>query len=70
MKKYKIYAYKLYLPRDIARRIGVEKEKIIDLLEKNKTIGKKMGACWFVRGSEVLEINKILKRIISYYIQT
>ena len=61
MKKYKIYTHKLYLPRDIARRIGTEEEKIIALLEKEKTIGRKMGACWFIRGSEILGINKIFK---------
>ena len=61
MKKYKIYSHKLYLPRDVSKRIGVEKEKIIALLEKEKTIGRKMGACWFIRGKEILEIKKLFK---------
>ena len=61
MKKYKIYSNKLYLPGDIAKRIEVEEKKIIDLLEKEKTIGRKMGACWFIRGSEILKIKKLLK---------
>ena len=56
MKKYKIYSHKLYLPRDIARRTGIEVKKIIDLLEEKKTIGRKMGVCWFIRGNEILEI--------------
>ena len=61
MKKYKIYAHKLYLPRDVAKRIGIEEKKIIDLLEKEKTIGRKMGVCWFIRGSEILKVKKLLK---------
>jgi len=60
--KYRIYAHKLYSPRDVSRRIGIDVKKIIDLLEKNKTFGSKMGNFWFIRGSEILEINKILRR--------
>ena len=60
MKKYKIYSYKLYLPRDVAKRIGIEEKKIIDLLEEKKTLGRKMGACWFIRGSEILKVKKLL----------
>lgn len=63
MEKYKIYAHKLYLPRDVARRINIEEKKIIALLEEKKTIGRKMGVCWFIRGSEILEINKLLKGV-------
>jgi len=62
MKKYKIYAHKLYSAKDVERRIGIEKEKIIDLLEKNKTFGRKMGNFWFIRGREISEINKLLRR--------
>ena len=61
MKKYRIYAHKLYLPRDVGRRIGVEEKKIIDLLEEKKIIGRKLGNFWLIRGSKILEINKILK---------
>ncbi|MBA7548815.1 hypothetical protein ES705_41283 [subsurface metagenome] len=61
MKKYKISSHKLYIPRDISQRIGIEEKKIIDLLEEKKNIGRKMGACWFIRGSEILEIKKLLK---------
>ena len=61
MKKYKIYSHKLYSPKDMAKRTGIEEEKIIALLEEKKTIGKKMGNFWFIRGREILEINKRLK---------
>ena len=61
MKKYKIYSHKLYSAKDVERRIGIGKEKVIDLLEKNKTFGRKMGNFWFIRGREVLEIKKLLK---------
>lgn len=59
--KYKIYSHKLYSPRDIERRTGIKEEKIIALLEKKKTIGRKLGNFWFIRGSEILEIKKLLK---------
>ena len=65
MKKNKIYAHKLYSPKDMAKRTGIEEEKIIALLEDKKTIGKKMGNFWFIRGREILEINKRLKEIKS-----
>lgn len=61
MKKYKIYSHKLYIPRDIAKRIGIEEKKIIAFLEEKKTIGRKMGVAWFVRGNEILKIKKLLK---------
>ena len=61
-KKYKIYAHKLYIARDVAKRIGgIEEKKIIDLLEEKKTIGRKMGPCWFIRGSEIIKIKELLK---------
>ena len=60
--KYKIYSHKLYTPKDVSRRTGIDVKKIIALLEKNKTFGRKMGNFWFIRGSEILEINKILRR--------
>ena len=63
--KYKIYSHKLYSAKDVEKRTGIEKEKIIDLLEKNKTFGRKMGNFWFIRGSEILKINKILKRRVK-----
>ena len=61
MKKYRIHPFKLYSPKDISRRIDIKEKKIIDLLEEKKTIGKKLGNFWLVRGSEILEINKLLK---------
>jgi len=76
MKKYKIYAHKLYSAKDVERRMGVEEKKIIDLLEKRRTasiadiskfhlspkpFGRKMGNFWFIRGSEILKIQKLLK---------
>jgi len=60
-KKYKIYSHKLYSAKDISRRIGIEEKKIIELLEEKKTIGRKLSNFWLIRGSEILEINKLLK---------
>ena len=71
MKKYKIHLLKLYSPRDVERRIGIEREKIIAFLEKKKTIGRKMGNFWFIRGKEILGIRESLKGNknvkLSYY---
>ena len=61
MKKYRIHLLKLYSPRDVERRIGIEREKIIAFLEKKKTIGRKMGNFWFIRGEEILGIRDSLK---------
>jgi len=61
MKKYSIWSHKLYSAKDVERRIGIEEKKIIDLLEEKKTIGRKMGNFWFIRGREILEINRLLK---------
>lgn len=58
----KIYAHKLYSAKDVERKTGIEVKKIIDLLEKNKTFGRKMGNFWLIRGSEILEINKIFRK--------
>ncbi len=59
----KLHLYKIYTPRDIAKFILREEDKIIDLLEKKKTIGKKMMGFWYVRGKEVIEIQKLLKGV-------
>jgi len=61
MKKYKIYAHKLYSAKDVERRTGIEEEKIIALLEEKKTIGRKLGNFWLIRGSEILKIRELLK---------
>lgn len=60
-KKYEIYAHKLYSAKDVSRRIGIEEKKIIDLLEEKKTFGRKLGNFWLVRGSDIVEIKKLLK---------
>ena len=61
MKKYRIHPFRLYSPRDVERRIGIEREKIIAFLDKKKTIGRKMGNFWFIRGKEIVEIRKALE---------
>ena len=61
MKRYKIYTHKLYSAKDVSRRIGIEEKKIIALLEEKKTLGRKMGNFWLIRGSEILKIKKLLK---------
>lgn len=61
MKKYRIHPFKLYSPRDVERRIGVERERIIAFLDKKKTLGRRMGKFWFIRGSEIIQIRKALE---------
>lgn len=61
MKKYSIWAHKLYGAKDVEGRIGIKESEIKSFLEKRKNIGRKMGNFWFIRGSEILEINRLLK---------
>ena len=56
-----LHLYKIYTPRDVAKFILREEDKIIDLLEKKKTIGRKIMGYWYVRGSEVIKIQKLMK---------
>ena len=56
-----LHLHKIYTPRDIAKFILKKEEDIINLLEKKKTIGKKMMGYWYVRGKETIEIQKLLK---------
>ena len=56
-----LYLYKLYTPRDIAEILLRKEEEIIALLEKKKTIGRKIMGFWYVRGKQIIEIQKLLK---------
>lgn len=59
----KLYLYKLYTPRDIAKILQRKEEEIINLLEREKTkiLGRKILGFWYVRGKQVIEIQKLLK---------
>ena len=57
----KLHLYKIYTIRDVAIFILKKEEEIIALLEKKKTIGRKIMGFWYVRGKEVIEIQKLLK---------
>lgn len=60
----KLYTYKLYTPREIAKILSRKEEEIITLLEKERakgTLGRKIFGFWYVRGKEILEIQKLLK---------
>ena len=50
----------MYTPRDVARFILRKEEDIIALLEKEK-IGKKICGFWYVKGKQIIEIQKKLK---------
>lgn len=57
----KLHLHKMYTPRQVSKYILRKEEDIITLLERKKTIGKKMFGYWYVRGSEVIEIQKLMK---------
>lgn len=57
----KLHLHKIYTPRDVSIFILREEKDIITLLGKKKTIGKNMRGFWYVRGREVIEIQKLLK---------
>ena len=56
-----LHLYKIYTPRDVAKFILGKEGDIINLLEKKKTIGRKMMGFWYIRGKEVIEIQKLMK---------
>ena len=60
----KLYLHKLYMPRDISKILQRKEEEIIALLERERTkgiLGRKMLGFWYVRGKQVIEIQKLLK---------
>ena len=57
----KLHLYKIYTPQDVAIFISRKEEDIVALLEEKKTIGKKMMGFWYIRGKEVIEIQKLMK---------
>ena len=56
-----LHLYKIYTPRDVAKFILRKEGDIINLLEKKKTIGRKIMGFWYIRGKEVIEIQKLMK---------
>jgi len=56
-----LHLYKLYTPSDVSKIIQRKEEDIITLLEENKAEGRKFGNFWYIRGSEVIKIQKLLK---------
>jgi len=60
----KLYLHKLYTPQDIAKILQRKEEEIIALLERERTkgvLGRKIMGFWYVRGKQVIEIQKLLK---------
>lgn len=60
----KLHLYKMYTPSDIAKILLRKEEEIIALLEgkrKDGLLGRKIFGFWYVRGKEILEIQKLLK---------
>jgi len=56
-----LHFHKLYTPSDVSKIIQRKEEDIITLLEENKAEGRKFGNFWYIRGSEVVQIQKLLK---------
>ena len=59
-----LHLYKLYTPQDISKILSRKEEEIIDLLERERTkgiLGRKILGFWYVRGKQVIEIQKLLK---------
>lgn len=60
----KLHLHKIYTPRDVSIFILREEKDIIALLEKNRKsgiLGRKIMGFWYVRGREVIEIQKLMK---------
>ena len=61
-----LHLYKIYTPRDVAKFISRKEEDIITLLEKKRPsgkLGRKIMGFWYVRGKEIIEIQKLLKGV-------
>ena len=56
-----LHFHKLYTPSDVSKIIQRKEEDIITLLEENKAEGRKFGNFWYIRGREVIKIQKLLK---------
>ena len=61
-----LHLYKIYTPRDVAKFISRKEEDIIALLEKKRSsgkLGRKIMGFWYVRGREVVTIQKLMKEV-------
>ena len=59
-----LHLYKIYTPRDIVIFILKKEEDIIALLEKNRKsglLGRKIFGFWYIRGSDIIKIQKLMK---------
>ena len=59
----KLHFYKMYTPRDVSIFISRKEKDIIKLLEEGKAKGIKLMGYWYVRGKEVIEIQKLMKEV-------
>jgi len=50
--------FKMYTLKDVERRTGIKEDKIKSFLEGRKDIGRKIGDMWFIRGREILLIER------------
>ena len=60
----KLHLYKIYTPRDVSKFILREEKDIVALLERERpkgVIGRKMMGYWYIRGRDVIKIQKLLK---------
>lgn len=55
-----IIYYKLYSLKDVGKKIGIEENEIRSFLEKKKTIGRKLGDFWLIKGKDVPEVKRLL----------
>ena len=60
-----LHFHKLYTPSDVSKIIQRKEEDIITLLEEGKAKGRKMMGFWYIRGSDVIQIQKLLKGVKS-----
>ena len=59
----KLHLYKMYTPRDVSIFILRKEKDIIKLLEEGKAKGIKLMGYWYVRGSKVIEIQKLMREV-------
>ena len=56
-----LHLYKIYTPSDVSKIIQRKEEDIVKILEEHKAEGKNFRGFWYIRGKEVIKIQKLLK---------
>jgi len=60
-----LHFHKLYTPSDVSKIIQRKEEDIVKILEEGRAEGKNFRGFWYIRGREVIKIQKLLKEKVK-----